>query len=163
MAPRSSAKKATTSSSRAAGSRAKTARKRLWVRPTNLDAPPAPAGYHHRWVSIETRGQSNATNGSKRFREGYVPVRADEYPDFHAPTIEDGKHAGIIGVGGLILCRIPQEIVDDRNDQIQESVSAAQRQIDDDLDDDVSDPTVPLTREIEHSTTVGGQPAEFQD
>lgn len=149
-------------SGRQAGSRAKTARKRLWVRPSSLDAPPAPAGFHHRWVSVENRGQSNATNVSKRFREGYEPVRADEYPDFHAPTIEDGKHKGVIGVGGLMLCRIPTEIVDDRNAQLQERIDATQQRIDDDLGRDVSDPDVPLVRENHSLTTVGGQP-EFRD
>ena len=43
-------------------------------------------------------------------------MRGDEYPDFEAPTIEDGKHAGVIGVGGLLLARVPEEIADERND-----------------------------------------------
>jgi hypothetical protein len=149
-------------SGRQAGSRAATARKRLWVRPSNLDAPPAPAGFAHRWVSVENRGQANATNASKRFREGFEPVRAEEYPTFAAPTVEDGKFKGVIGVGGLILCRIPQEIVDDRNEQIQGRIEEAAGEIDEQLERDISDPHLPLTREREHVTTVGGQ-AEFKD
>jgi len=152
-----------TRSGRQAGSRAATARPRRWVRPSNLDAPPAKAGFVHRWVSTETRGQSNATNAAKRFREGFEPVRAEEYPDFHAPTIDDGKFKGVIGVGGLILCRIPQEIADDRNRQIQGRIEEAASEIDSTLERDISDPDVPLTRELNHTTTVGGQPAEFRD
>ncbi len=42
-------------------------------------------------------------------------VRAEEYPDFEAPTIEEGRHAGVIGVGGLLLARVPVETVRERN------------------------------------------------
>jgi hypothetical protein len=67
------------------------------------------------------------TNISGKLREGYELVRGDEYPDYHVPTMEDGRHAGVISVGGLLLARIPLETLEERsayyqrraNDQLQ--------------------------------------------
>ena len=79
-----------------------------------LDAPPAPDGYKHRWVRAEVRGFDDTKNISARLREGYELVRQDEYPDFEAPVVESGKYAGVFGVGGLVLARIPLETVAER-------------------------------------------------
>jgi len=55
------------------------------------------------------------TNVAGRLREGYELVRSEDYPDFPAPTVDDGRHAGVISVGGLLLARIPEETVEERN------------------------------------------------
>ena len=96
-------------------SREKTARRRPWSPPSRLDAPPAPLGYKHRWIRAEAGGVEDRTNIAGRLREGYELVRGDEYPDFPAPTVDDGRHAGVISVGGLLLARIPEETVEERN------------------------------------------------
>ena len=93
--------------SRAKSSRAATAQRKPWSPKSNLDAPPAPAGFKHRWIRAETRGFDDTSNISARLREGYELVRRDEYPDFEAPAIESGKYEGVFGVGGLLLARIP--------------------------------------------------------
>ena len=105
----------TTKTSRSADTRVKTQRKRVWQRPSSLDAPPAPDGYIHRWIRAEVQGYQDTKNVISRLREGYELVRADEYPDWQLPTIEDGKHAGVIGVGGLLLARIPEELIKQRD------------------------------------------------
>jgi|TARA_R110000824_G_scaffold50752_3_gene141494 hypothetical protein len=107
----SSAKNATHAST----SRAKSTRPTVWSPPSNLDAPPPKEGFQHRWLRTENMGANDAKNLSARLREGFELVRADEYPDFEAPTIENGKHAGVIGVGGLLLARIPTDIVKQRS------------------------------------------------
>jgi hypothetical protein len=99
---------------REAESRAKDARRRPWAPPSRLDAPPAPPGYQHRWIRAEAGGVADRTNIAGRLREGYELVRGDEYPDYHVPTVEDGRHAGVISVGGLLLARIPDETVAER-------------------------------------------------
>ena len=96
-------------------SREKSARRRPWSPPSRLDAPPAPYGYKHRWIRAEAGGVEDRTNIAGRLREGYELVRGDEYPDFPAPTVQDGRHAGVISVGGLLLARIPEETVEERN------------------------------------------------
>jgi hypothetical protein len=100
-------------------SRDKETRRRPWTPPSRLDAPPAPPGYKHRWIRAEVNGYDDKQNVYGRLREGYEMVRIDEVPEEYRgmlPTIEDGKHAGVISVGGLILARIPEETVNERND-----------------------------------------------
>ena len=101
-------------SSRASQTREKETRRKPWAPPSMLDAPPAPDGYKHRWVRAEVRGFDDTKNISARLREGYELVRQDEYPDFEAPVVESGKYAGVFGVGGLVLARIPLETVAER-------------------------------------------------
>jgi hypothetical protein len=100
---------------REAESRAKSTRRKPWAPPSRLDAPPAPPGYKHRWIRAEAGGVEDRTNVAGKIREGYELVRGDEYPDYHVPTVEDGRHAGVISVGGLLLARIPEETVAERN------------------------------------------------
>ena len=101
--------------SRDADTRGKSARRRPWAPPSRLDAPPAPPGYKHRWIRASAGGVEDRTNIAGRIREGYELVRSEDYPDFPAPTVDDGRHAGVISVGGLLLARIPEETVEERN------------------------------------------------
>jgi hypothetical protein len=64
-------------------------------------------------------GYDDKNNVHKRRREGWELVRAEEYPDFDAPVLDEGKNAGVIGVGGLVLARIPEEIVEQRTAHYQ--------------------------------------------
>ena len=100
--------------SRASQTREKTAQKKVWSPPSSLDAPPAPTGFKHRWVRAESLGFQDTKNVSGRIRSGYELVRADEYPESDYPVVEDGKYAGVIGVGGLVLTRVPEEIANQR-------------------------------------------------
>ena len=96
--------------SRASQTRSKTASKKVWTPPTSLDAPPAPKGYRHQWIRAEILGHHDTSNIARNLREGYELVRADEYPDQDFPSMNEGRYAGMIGVGGLLLARIPEEI-----------------------------------------------------
>ena len=100
--------------SRSAETRASQTRRTPWKPPSMLDAPEAPAGYQFRWIREATRGQDDKSNMSKRIREGYEPVRAEDYPEFEAPTIDSGSNTGVIGVGGLILAKVPVETAEER-------------------------------------------------
>jgi hypothetical protein len=102
--------------SRASQTREKEVRKKVWTPPSSLDAPPAPTGFRHRWVRAETLGFNDTKNVSGRIRQGYELVRADEYPEADYPIVEDGKYAGVIGVGGLVLTRVPEEIAKQRQE-----------------------------------------------
>lgn len=101
-------------SSHESDTREKTARRKSWAPPSRLDAPPAPAGYRHRWIRAESGGQEDRINVTGKIREGYELVRSDEYPEFSSPTVDDGRHAGVISVGGLMLARIPDETAEER-------------------------------------------------
>ena len=107
-------KKEQDKTSRASATRSKTERPKVWTPPSSLDAPPAPDGFRHRWIRAESLGFQDTKNVSARLREGFELVRADEYPDSQYPVITDGKYAGVIGVGGLLLARISEEIAKQR-------------------------------------------------
>ena len=96
--------------SRASQTRDKIEVKKVWTPPNSLDAPPAPTGYRHQWIRAEILGQSDAKNVASSLREGWELVRADQYPDSQYPEMTEGRYAGVIGVGGLLLARIPEEI-----------------------------------------------------
>ena len=109
-------KKEDNKTSRASQTRSKTERPKVWAPPSSLDAPPAPDGFRHRWIRAESLGFQDTKNFSGRMRSGYELVRADEYKDSDYPVIQDGKYKGIIGVGGLVLARVPEEIAKQRTD-----------------------------------------------
>ena len=102
--------------SRAAVTRSKTERPKEYKPPSSLDAPPAPDGFRHRWIRAESMGFVDGKNIYGRLRSGYELVRADEYKDSDYPVIQDGKYKGIIGVGGLVLARVPEEIAKQRTE-----------------------------------------------
>ena len=95
--------------SRASQTREKTEVKKPWAPPSSLDAPPAPDGYRHQWLRAETMGFQDTKNIAAQLRSGFELVRADKYPEQNYPVETQGKYAGIIGVGGLLLAKIPEE------------------------------------------------------
>ena len=107
-------KKEDNKTSRASQTRSKTERPKVWTPPSSLDAPPAPDGFRHRWIRSESLGFQDTKNISGRMRSGYELVRADEYKDSDYPVVQDGKYKGVIGVGGLLLARVPEEIAKSR-------------------------------------------------
>jgi|1_EtaG_2_1085319.scaffolds.fasta_scaffold00562_8 hypothetical protein len=121
--------------SRASETREKTERPQVWKPPQLLDAPQPNEGYHHRWIRYQVNGVVDHKNMSARLREGYESVRAEEYPDFECPTLDSShdKHAGTFTTGGLILCRIPEEIVKQRQQYFDSRADNADRAVDNDL------------------------------
>ena len=106
---------------------------KVWAPPSYLDTPNAPEGFRHRWVRIEIMGFADTKNIQGRLRSGYELVRADEYPSEDFPAIMDGKYAGVIGHGGLVLTRVPEEIAKQRQDYYAKEAGDQQRAIDNDL------------------------------
>jgi len=99
-------------------SREKEVRRKPWAPPSRLDAPPAPEGYKHRWIRSEINGFEDKQHVYGRLREGYELVRADELPEEYRnmlPSLDEGRHAGVVSVGGLMLARIPIETAQERD------------------------------------------------
>jgi hypothetical protein len=141
--------------SRAAETRTKTERPKEYKPPSSLDAPPAPDGFRHRWIRAESLGFNDTKNIHGRLRSGYELVRADEYKDSDYPIVTDGKYAGIIGVGGLLLARIPEELAQQRIDY-QKSLSDGQDEaIENDLLRD-QDKRMPIKVDRHSKHTFGG-------
>ena len=120
--------------SRAAGTRLKTERPKEYKPPSSLDAPPAPDGFRHRWIRAESMGFNDTKNIHGRLRSGYELVRADEYDDGDSyPIVMDGKYAGVIGVGGLLLARIPEELAQSRVDYQRRQTEGQDESVESDL------------------------------
>ena len=141
--------------SRASQTRSKSERPKVWVHPSALDAPPAPDGYHHRWIRAETMGFDDTKNMSGKIRSGYELVRADEYPGSEYPTVQDGKYKGVIGVGGLLLARIPVEVVKSREAYFNSMTQDADTAIERDLMKE-QHPGMPINAERQSRVTFGG-------
>ena len=141
--------------SRESETRVKTERRKPWAPPSQLDAPPAPAGFKHRWIRAESVGQMDQKNVSARLREGWEFVRADEYADVEWPSIDTGRYTGVIAVGGLMLARIPLETVKEREKHFA--------QVTQDKDDAIANdplkdqhPSMPISNERSSRVTFGG-------
>ena len=119
--------------SRASQTRQKTERPKVWTPPSSLDAPPAPDGFRHRWIRAESLGFQDSKNISGRLRSGYELVRADEYKGTDYPVIIEGKYKGIIGVGGLVLARVPEEIAKQRTEYFKRQAEGQNEAVEHDL------------------------------
>ena len=132
--------------------REKTARKRTWERPSAMPTPEARDGIMFRWVRTSTLGDTDNRNVSMRFREGYTPVKASDYPELRVISDRDSQFPDNIEIGGLLLCSIPAEIVEDRSAQMSEKA----RQQMDSVDRNYlreNDPRMPMLRPERESRT----------
>ena len=148
-------KKETKVTSRAAETRTKTERPKEYKPPSSLDAPPAPDGFRHRWIRAESMGFNDTKNIHGRLRSGYELVRADEYDDESYPVVVDGKYAGVIGVGGLLLARIPEELAQSRMDYQQRQTEGQDESVETDLLRD-QDKRMPIKIDRNSKHTFGG-------
>ena len=141
--------------SRASQTRAKTEKPKVWTPPSSLDAPPAPDGYHHRWIRAESMGFDDTKNMAGKLRSGYELVRADEYPGSNYPVMTEGKYKGVIGVGGLLLARIPVEIVKSRDEYFKKITQDRDTAVEQDLMKE-QHPSMPINADRQTRVTFGG-------
>ena len=149
----------TKKTSRADQTRSKTERPKVYKPPSSLDAPPAPDGFRHRWIRAESVGFQDSKNIYGRLREGYELVRADEYPGDQFPSYKEGKYAGIIGHGGLVLARVPQEIVDSRNEYFAQQTREKNEALEYDLKRE-QHKSMPIQQDRQSRVTFGGTKKE---
>ena len=142
-------------SPRTSQTREKSSRAKPWRPPSTLDAPPAPEGFVHRWIRESIMNYDDKKNISARLREGFELVRSDEYPDFEAPTVQDGKYAGVIGVGGLLLARIPNETRAERNDYFAQKTDDQNTAVEQNLMRE-QHPSMPIHQDRQSRVTFGG-------
>jgi len=141
--------------SRASQTRSETERPKVWTPPSSLDAPPAPDGFRHRWIRAESLGFQDSKNISGRMRSGYELVRADEYKDSDYPVVQDGKYKGVIGVGGLLLARVPEEIAKSRANYFAAQAKGQDEAVENDLMRE-EHKSMPIDVERQSRVTFGG-------
>ena len=149
-------KKEDTKQPRASQTRSKSERPKVWVPPSSLDAPPAPEGFRYRWIRAETVGFQDTKNISGRLREGYELVRAEEVKNSSDyPVLEEGRYKGVIGVGGLLLAKVPEEIAKQREDYMRQQHEARSEAVEHDLLKE-QDKRMPINIERQSRVTFGG-------
>ena len=142
--------------SRASETREATKRPVEWTPPSSLDAPPAPDGFRHRWIRAESLGFDDTKNIAGKLRSGYELVTASEFKNTDYPVVQDGKHKGVIGVGGLLLARIPNEVAEAR----QKYYSERAKERDDAVKNDLlkeQHPSMPISYDSRSSKSFGGK------
>jgi hypothetical protein len=136
--------------------REKTERKKSWTRPSALPTPEPRDGLHYRWIRTSMLGASDNPNVSRRFREGYVPVKAADHPEMQLLSDVDSRFPDNIEVGGLMLCAIDKDIAEDRTEQ---QLDASRKQMDA-VDNNYlrqSDPRMPMLRPEQNTRTSFGK------
>ena len=134
--------------------REKGARKRHWVKPEVLPTVEVEDGYTTRWVRISTLGVTDASNVSSKLREGWEPVKAVDHPEITMVAVENEKFADNIVIGGLMLCKAPQEMVDERTAHYQQQTKNQIHSVDNNLMRE-NDPRMPLFNERKSKVTFG--------
>ena len=152
-------KSETTTLTRESETREKQKRKTDWTPPSSLDAPPVPKGLVQRWVRVETMGFMDSANVSKALREGWEFVRADSLEKEIGPNdfaaIQEGRYKGLIGVGGHVLARIPEEIMESRKEYFEKKTKDQMTAVDSDLMKEQR-PEMPINIERQSRVTFGG-------
>jgi hypothetical protein len=142
--------------SRASQTRSQSERPKVWVPPSSLDAPPAPDGFRYRWIRAETVGFQDTKNVAGRLREGYELVRADEVENAgDYPVLDDGKYKGVIGVGGLLLAKVPIEIAKQRQEHMTRRHEDRSKAVENDLMKE-QDQRMPINVDRQSRVTFGG-------
>jgi hypothetical protein len=147
--------KKTVKTSRVSETRVKNERPKVWAPPSTLDAPPAPDGYVHRWIRAEVMGYQDTGNMAAQIKSGWELVRADEYPNSDYPEVTEGKYAGNIGVGGLVLARMPKELAESRDEYFRQMNTDRNEALNNDVLKE-QHPSMPINQDRQTRVTFGG-------
>ena len=134
--------------------REKTARKTAWKRPEVLPSPTPEEGYVYRWIRVANQGQVDATNVSSKLREGWTAVKASDHPEITLVTIENDRFKDNIVIGGLMLCKAPVELANERNEYYADQTKAQMSAVDNNLMRE-NDPRMPLFNDRKSKVTFG--------
>ena len=125
-----------------------------WEQPTGLPTPQPEEGYSFRWVRTSLLGQFDPTNTSAKFREGWEPVKAESQPHMHVFADPNSRFKGNVEIGGLLLCKIPKEFMEQRAAFFKKA-SADQVQAVDNSFMQQNDARMPLFRDNRSTVTFG--------
>ena len=131
-----------------------TQRPEAWRPPETLPMPEDRPGWKHRYVRISTMGQADPSNISSKLREGYEPCKAEDYPELMMHATVEGRFKGSIEIGGLLLCRIPEEFLKQRADYYDKQNKSQIDSVDNNFLRE-NDPRMPLFAERKTKVTFG--------
>jgi hypothetical protein len=131
-----------------------TSRKKEWQPADLLPSPNPIEGYSFRWVRKSIMGESDPTNTSRSFREGWEPCRLDDHPELALSVDAGTQNSGLVEIGGLLLCKMPVEMVEQRNAYYRRRADADAESVDAALMRE-NDARMPLFKESKTSVSFG--------
>jgi hypothetical protein len=129
-------------------------RTKQWRPAELLPEPDKEAGFKYRWIRVSMNGQSDARNLSRAIREGWEPVRIEEQPRMKLLVDPNSRFKDNIEIGGLVLCKTPEELVDQRNKYYADQTKAQTDAVDNNLMRE-NDPRMPLFNERKTNVSFG--------
>ena len=130
------------------------ARPMQWQQPELLPEPDKQPGYAYRWIRVSTLNSADPRNLSAKLREGWEPVRVEEQPKFQLLVDPNSRYKDNIEIGGLLLCKTPEELVKQRNAYYANQSESQTEAVDNNLMRQ-SDPRMPIFNEKKSTTTFG--------
>tara|TARA_R100001244_G_scaffold43122_1_gene38734 strand:+ start:23 stop:484 length:462 start_codon:yes stop_codon:yes gene_type:complete len=129
-------------------------RTKQWEPRSTLPEIKHEAGWAYRWIRVSLANEADNLNVSSRMREGWEPVKHSDHPEVNLPADPNSRFKDGIEIGGLLLCKMPQEMVDQRNEYFAEKARAQEQAVDNNLMRE-NDPRMPLFSEKKSTTTFG--------
>jgi hypothetical protein len=129
-------------------------RPKQWTPPELLPEPDKQPGFAYRWIRVSTLNSADPRNLSAKLREGWEPVKIEEQPKFQLLVDPGSRFKDNIEVGGLLLCKTPSELVEQRNSHYQRQSEGQMESVDNNLMRQ-NDPRMPLFSEKKSSTSFG--------
>ena len=123
----------------------------VYVPPSTLPEPNPRPGIRHRWVGTHLLGEATPTNVSQKLREGWVPVKAEDYPEL---MLAGSSKTGNVEIGGLMLCAMPADLADSRAEYYSQQAQRQMESVDNTLMKE-NDPRMPLFADRKTSTSRG--------
>jgi hypothetical protein len=139
---------------REVATRTQAERPKQWQAPELLPEPDKQAGFSYRWIRVATNGQADPRNLSSKIREGWEPVRIEEQPKFGLLMDPNSRFKDNIEIGGLLLCKTPTELVNQRNEHYQNLTDSQTRAVDNSFMRQ-NDPRMPLFTERKSTVSFG--------
>jgi len=135
-------------------SRSNKERPKTWQPASTLPEPDKQPGYAYRWIRVSIVGQADASNVSSKLREGWEPVRVEEQPQFKMLVDPNSRFKDNIEVAGLLLCKIPEELMTQRREYFAKKNRAQIESVDNNFMRE-NDPRMPLYSEKKSKTSFG--------
>ena len=129
-------------------------RNKQWQPRSTLPEVKHEAGWAYRWVRVSLVNEADNLNVSSRMREGWEPVKHSDHPEVNLPADPNSRFKDGIEIGGLLLCKMPQEMVDQRNEYFKEKARAQEQAVDNNLMRQ-NDPRMPLFSDKKSTVTKG--------
>jgi len=129
-------------------------RNKTWTPPQTLPAPNPQPGWVFRYIRTSIMGTADPSNTSAKFREGWEPVKAEDHPELMHHTDPNSNFKGNIEIGGLLLCKAPEELMKQRDDYYAQQAKAQIQSVDNNFMR-LNDERMPLFNERKSSTSFG--------